>query len=50
MSSLHISSEPADVSIPAGTVAVSQARSDSRGPKLKTSNAVAGEEVGVIDC
>ena len=30
MSSLNISSEPADVSVPAGTVAVSQARSDSR--------------------
>ena len=30
MSSLNISSESADVSIPAGTVAVSQARSDSR--------------------
>ena len=30
MSSLKISSESADVSVPAGTVAVSQARSDSR--------------------
>ena len=30
MSSLNISSESADVSVPAGTVAVSQARSDSR--------------------